>query len=653
MPWPKRIVVALWVATGLCTVLGAWASVAAGRGFDYGVFLLSAGTAVVPLVAGWLVIAHAPDNWVGASLTSGALAIMLINAHGTWQEALASDPGSLPSSTHFWVLSQGVWMAWFVPHALTISLFPDGRPRGRVGRWSVVGLLVVPVLFNLLTAVIPGPLMPPLDDWPRPFGTHWVGYGSLALLPVFLAALVGSAVSLFRRHRELESAGARAQVRWMLLGAAVVPATLVLCWAGYLVWGSVVPLVVGLVAMETLVPVAALVAMLRHDLYDVDRAIVLAGTHAVLALGVVGGYAFVSALVGRALGADSVTAAVVATAAVAVVLLPARAFLLRVLGRWLHPRGAAGVAAVRDLADRVNTGAGEPEELEAVLRVALRDPGLRVGYRRPGGTAYVDLAGREVEAAGGRRIVSLGHDVGVVVPSTGAAVPSDVVEMAALLADSVRLRLELASALAEVDASRQRLLRAGYEERRRLEMDLHDGAQQQLVSLGMRLRVAQRHVSDGREVDVDALVERAIGEITDAVAELRSIAHGLRPSSLDDGLPAALDTLTRSSALPVDLTYAAGELPDHVSLTAWYVANEAVTNAVKHASASSVCIEVRHAEEQLRVLVRDDGSGGAQIVPGSGLARLHDRVAALGGSLSVRSGHASGTWVEAVIPCGS
>lgn len=645
--------VALWVATGVCAVLGAWASVAAGRGFDYGVYLLSAGTAVVPLVAGYLVIRHAPDNWVGASLTSGALAIMLINAHGTWQEALAADPGSLPSSTVLWVLTQGVWMAWFVPHALTIAFFPDGRPHGRVGRWSVAALVVVPVLFNLLTAVIPGPLMPPLEDWPRPLGTHWVGYGSLALLPVFLAALVGSVVSLFLRQRRMTSAGERAQVRWMLLGASVVPVTLVLCWAGYLVWGSVVPLVVGLVAMETLVPLAALVAMLRHDLYDVDRAIVVAGTHTVLALGVVGGYAGVSALVGRALGADSVTAAVVATAAMAVALLPARAILLRVLGRWLNPRGAAGVAAVRDLADRVNSGAGEPEELEDVLRVALRDPGLRVGYRRPGGTAYVDLRGREVEPAEGRRITALGHDVGVVVASTGATVPDEVVEVAALLADSVRLRLELASALAEVDASRERLLRAGYEERRRLEMDLHDGAQQQLVSLGLRLRVAQRHVRAGQKVDVDALVERAVAEITDAVAELRSIAHGLRPSSLDDGLPAALDTLTRSSALPVDVTYAAGELPDHVSLTAWYVANEAVANAVKHASASSVQIEVHHADEQLRVLVRDDGAGGALVVPGSGLSRLHDRVAALGGSLSVRSASATGTWVEAVIPCGS
>lgn len=650
--------VALWVATAVCAALGGWASAASGRGFDYGIWLLSLGTAAVPLVAGWLVIRHAPDNWIGATLTSAGLAILLINAHGTWQEALAADPTSLPASPLFWVLTQGVWMAWFVPHALTVALFPDGRPSGRLGRWSVAALLAVPVLFNLLTAVIPGPLMLPLADWPRPLGTHWVGYGSLALLPVFLAALVGSAVSLLRRHRGLRSAVARAQIRWMLLGASVVPLTLVLCWLGYLLWDSFIPLVVGLVVMETLVPLAALVAMLRHDLYDVDRAIVLTGTHAVLALGVVGGYAGVSALVGRALGADSVTAAVVATVAVAVALLPARTFLLRVLGRWLYPRRAAGIAAVRDLADRVNSGAGQPEELEAVLRSALRDPRLRVGYRRPGGTAYVDVADREVPAKGGRRITSLGHDVGVVVPSTGATVPGEVAEVAALLADSVRLRRELAGALVEVDASRERLLRAGYEERRRLEMDLHDGAQQQLVSLGMRLRVAQRQVRAGQNVDVDALVERAIGEITDAVAELRAIAHGLRPSSLDDGLPAALDTLTRSSVVPVDVTYAAGELPDHVSLTAWYVANEAVANAVKHASASSVRIEVKECHQGVRVVVRDDGSGGAAFVPGSGsgLARLHDRVAAMGGSLLVRSvlsGGVGGTSVEAVIPCGS
>ena len=109
-----------------------------------------------------------------------------------------------------------------------------------------------------------------------------------------------------------------------------------------------------------------------------------------------------------------------------------------------------------------------------------------------------------------------------------------------------RLRSEVTAALRDVEASRSRLVRAGYEERRRLELDLHDGAQQRLVSLGMSLRLAQRHLGDGT-VDVDQVLDGAVAEIGTAVVELRQIAHGLRPSSLDDGLAAALENLSRNT----------------------------------------------------------------------------------------------------------
>jgi len=654
VPWPKRVTVALWAATAVLLVLSIWATMDLGGRADAAITALSWVVVAAPLTAGYLAIRHDPGNWVGTWLTSAGTGIALINAHGTWQDALAAEPSALPASPLLWVLTQGVWMAWFVPYAMVVVLFPDGRPWGRLGRASAVALLVIPVLFNLLTAVIPGPLMPPLDDWPRPLGTHAVGYVSLGLLPIFLAVLIGAGVSLWRRHAAASDPRARAQLRWMLLAAGLLPVTLVLCWVGYLVTGGPEPVVVGLVAFNVAMPAATFVAILRHDLYDVDRAIVLAGVYSILTVGVLVGYATVSAVLGRTLGADSVTAAVVATVAVMLALLPARSFLLRVLGRRLHPRRAAGLDAVAALAERVGAGRDEPERLEEVLREALRDDGLRVGYRRPGATAYLDVAGRPVEEAGGQPIRSGGHDVGVVVPGPRCAVvPSEILTASGLLADQVRLRQELAEALVEVEATRERLLEAGYEERRRLETDLHDGAQQRLVSLGMRLRVAQRHAASGAPVDLDALVDSAVTEIADAVGELRAIAHGLRPSSLDDGLPAALDNLTRSSALPVEVSYSANGIPDHVSLTAYYVASEGVANAVKHAGASRIAIDVRHEDEELRVVVRDDGAGGARLVPGSGLARLRDRVHAHGGSLAVSSPLAQGTAIEAVIPCGS
>ena len=217
------------------------------------------------------------------------------------------------------------------------------------------------------------------------------------------------------------------------------------------------------------------------------------------------------------------------------------------------------------------------------------------------------------------------------------------------LVEVVRLRSEVALALREAQSSRARLVEIGYEERRRIERDLHDGAQQRLVSLGMQLRLAQRHLDDGT-VDVDSLLDQSVAELGTAVAELRLIAHGLRPSSLDDGLPAALSNLVRSLPLTVDMDIDDGPLPDAVATTAYYVASEAITNAIKHAEATRIVLQVVRRDGLLLVRVTDDGRGGAQLGLRSGLA---DRVAALGGSLHVASPRGQGTEVEAALPCAS
>jgi signal transduction histidine kinase len=182
--------------------------------------------------------------------------------------------------------------------------------------------------------------------------------------------------------------------------------------------------------------------------------------------------------------------------------------------------------------------------------------------------------------------------------------------------------------------------------------DLHDGAQQRLVSMGMSLRLAQRHLHDGT-IDLDGLLDQSVAELATAVAELRQLAHGLRPSSLDDGLDAALLALTSKVPLPVDLDVRAGDLPDVVSTTAYYVASEGIANAIKHSDADRLSIEVVRIDRGLRVRVADNGRGGAVLAAGAGLPGLTDRVAALGGSLAVHSPPGRGTVLEAVLPCGS
>lgn len=653
MPWPRRVTHLLWAASVVLLVLAVVAE--RDLGDPTGVWVVGGSVLAsgVPFAAGHLAVRHDPGNWVGPWLTAAGTNILLQMAHGNWAEALAAPPSRLVASAELLNLTQGIWMGWFLPFAMVLLLFPDGRPNDRWARRTAIALPVSVLAFNLFLAVAPGPLMPPLESWPRPFGVHWVGYAAVPALMAFYACLLLAALATRRRYRAAADELERARLRWMFVACLTVPATIVLCWVGYLLTGTPIVALGGLIAMNVAIPAATLVAMLRHDLYDVDRAVVAAAVYPVLAFLVVAGHAGLSATLALAVGAGSTAPAVLATVVVVVLLLPVRALLLRVLGRRLHPRRARGVAAVRELVTAVHAGDRDPEGLEGVLREAMRDPALRVGYRRPGATAFVDTSGAEV-TGGGVPIRLKGTEIGTIVSGPGRApVPEEVAREAALVAESTRLRGELAHALGEVEASRQRLLRAGYEERRRLEMDLHDGAQQRLVSLGMRLRVTQRRVAGGATLELDDLVDGAVEEIATAVGELRQIAHGLRPSSLDDGLAPALEQLTRSSALPLRVTYDADDLPEHVSVTAYYVASEGVANAVKHSGAREVEVAVRRERDSVLVAVRDDGGGGARITPGSGLAMLCDRVDALGGRLSLHSPPLGGTVMTAEIPCGS
>jgi signal transduction histidine kinase len=513
------------------------------------------------------------------------------------------------------------------------------------------------VLFELGTALTPHRYQDPWQDLDHPHSAA-LFVVAMAMLPVFIGLLAACVVSVFGRFRRAD-ARQRQQIRWLQLASAPVPLTLLLSWLIFVLVGDtnldVVGLGVTLLAMYLAVPTAITIAVTRHDLYDVDRAVVATTVYGILGAWLLAVFTAVSVFAGVVAGRGSTALAVIATAVVALTLGSLRGWLTRSVVARLYPDRARVIEAVTTLRSEVNAGTAVPEQLEPVLRAAMRDPHLRVGYAVPGRDACVDRDGREVVCGPDSVPAQMaGHRVGVIVPGSGIPrwLVDEVAKAAALLVEMGRLRLEVSQALQEVEASRSRLVRAGYEERRRLELDLHDGAQQRLVSLGMSLRLAQRHLGDGT-VDLDEVFDGAVAEIGTAVSELRQIAHGLRPSSLDDGLAAALENLTRNTPLPVVLDLQAEDLPDHISTTAYYVASEAVANAVKHAGAAAIAMSVRHRDGALRVEVSDDGRGGATVRPGSGLAGLRDRVGALGGTLGIRSAAGAGTVVEAVLPCES
>jgi signal transduction histidine kinase len=202
-----------------------------------------------------------------------------------------------------------------------------------------------------------------------------------------------------------------------------------------------------------------------------------------------------------------------------------------------------------------------------------------------------------------------------------------------------------------VRASRARLVEVGLRNRRQLERDLHDGAQQRLVSLALSLRLAQEQL-DSDPCKTDRLLGRSRAELDEALKELRELARGIHPAILSDrGLAAAVEALAHRAPLPVAVReLPADRLPDHVELATYFVVAEALTNVAKYASARQASVEVVRRNGLLTVAVSDDGVGGADVDRGTGLRGLSDRLAALEGRLDVVSEPGLGTTVRASIP---
>jgi PAS domain S-box-containing protein len=281
---------------------------------------------------------------------------------------------------------------------------------------------------------------------------------------------------------------------------------------------------------------------------------------------------------------------------------------------------------------------------------------------RTGTAKRVDYEGLSGEVA--RQMRASGYRATVAVPITlagrtwgaliaalreGETLPGDTERRMAAFADLVALVLTTATARQALNASRARIVEASDAERRRLERNLHDGAQQRLVAVSITLRMAKaRSDSDV----VTALLDGAETELTEALKELRGLAQGLHPAVLvDRGLPAALDALAARATFPVELLEVPAErLPEPVEVAAYYVASEALANAAKYAEASVATVRMTHTDGLVVVEIADDGRGGATLEGGTGLRGLTDRVEALGGRLAILSPPGQGTTVRAELP---
>jgi signal transduction histidine kinase len=341
--------------------------------------------------------------------------------------------------------------------------------------------------------------------------------------------------------------------------------------------------------------------------------------------------------------------------AVAAALVPYVFLAGLIRGRWIRGRGLGALMSHLGAARRAGV-------LREALAKALGDPSLELAYWLPESRHYVDAKGQPVELppagsgravseveSDGRRVAAIVHDRALLeypdqVRAAGAA--------AALALENERLEAELRAKVEEVRSSRSRLVEVGLSQRRRLERDLHDGAQQRLVSLALTLRLAQERLNPDSG-EAGELLDRSREELDQALEELRELARGIHPAVLTDrGLAAAVEALAHRAPLPVEVgDLPADRVPEHVEQAAYFVVSEALTNVVKYASASQASVDVTRIDGRLVVEVSDDGVGGADAERGSGLRGLAARLEAIDGRLDVESEAGRGTTVRADIPC--
>jgi signal transduction histidine kinase len=656
-----------WVLTVGAVCLGVFGFVlgalAGSDGSSWLEDVLGFSAVFASVAVGLLIAIRHEGHPIGWLLLVNGLVIALSGlAAGYAWYAVIAEPGALPGAGLAVRWDQAAWPMLFAPITAVVFLFPDGHLPSP--RWRWVGYFAL-AAFAGVTAIS---LLDP-DVYDPPFRGRvsapeflpaWVRADlMLPFLFAMLVSLVAAAAAIvtrFRRSTGIE----RLQLKWLAYAVSLIPAALLVGLLEAALTGNVdVAGGLSLAIALTAIPIAIGIAVLRYRLYEIDRIINRTLVYGVLTLLLAAAYAAGTLVLGTALGSGSAWATAGATLMVAVAFRPLRERVQDVVDRRFSRARYERLRRIDAFLEALRAGRAAPEGVEEVLREVLSDPDLEVHFWLPESEIYVDARGQPVpDAPGDARLRTpverAGSPLGMVVHESvddeSPELLSEVVEAAGLAIEIARLRVELRRQLDEVEASRARIVSAGYEERRRIERDLHDGAQQRLVSIGLELRHVQHElgpVANGAGQALDVVVD----ELGRAIGDLRELARGVRPTQLDQGLLPALRELAVRAPVPVEVSATPDRLPDDVEAAAYFIASEGLTNAIKHARASKVRLEAQRGDGTLVVQVSDDGVGGARGSQGSGLPGLEDRVAAHAGTLELDSEPGRGTTLRAVLPC--
>jgi signal transduction histidine kinase len=701
----SRLAWTIWTFSIVLAVIAAWLNVVNARTASgvlaIHVFLVPGYATIGAIVAartgnriGWLFLA------VGLASAGTAFAFEYsVRAVGT-------APGSLPFGPQMGAIQNIAFPATFMWIGGLMLLFPDGHLPSRRWRpvaWGFVFVWSVIAVMSLIDT----PLMLGDFTFGNPFAIQSVG--SLNFLPfengpatitwsfagwVSLMAVV-SAPFFRRRHAENEE---REQLRWIAfaimftLASALVSAAATIVAPNVGAWIAVVP--VGMVALG--IPIAVGVAILKYHLYDIDVVISKTLVYGALAAFITIVYVAIVVGLGALIGSgaqNNPALAIAATAIVAVAFQPVRERVQRFANRLVYGERATPYQVLAEFSERVAGTYATEDVLPRTARVLAEGTGaarseiwLRIGQSLQLAAAWPQMNGGPAARVpmlsdglpvleGVDRAVPVRHGdemLGVIAVRKPAGEPlspaegrllDDLAAQAGLVLSNVRLTAELEARLdriagqaAELRTSRQRIVTAQDAERQRLERNIHDGAQQHLVALAVKLRLTKGLIRKD-PTKARAMLTEIQQETGDAIDTLTDLSRGIYPAFLEEqGIAAALAAQYTRSTMPVSLSSdGVHRYPIETEAAVYFCCLEALQNAAKYAGAGSVRIELREVDSGVEFEVRDDGIGfdPAATPRGTGLNSMADRLSVLGGDVKIESEPGKGTTVHGRLPIGA
>ena len=688
-------VVGLGLAGTVLTVV-AWGDLKPADAYPN---VLSAFAGVVYGVIGALIVRRA-RNTVGWALLGVGVGLAVISFTSAYAVVgIVTRPGALPAPSLVGAVAEPVFAGTSTALAFMLFVFPTGSlpsPRWRpivtlgvtAAALTVLGFLFVPTKDNLPA---PGGIS---LTYANPVKIQAMGHALAAGLvgAAWVVALVAAAafLSLVIRYRTGGSEQ-RQQIKWLGLTAA---SELLLLLAGFLALtacscnsSAIATSLLLMAAFVVLigVPAALAIAILKYRLYEIDVIINRAVVYGVLAAGVtimyVGVVVGVGTLVGRR-GSPALTIA--AAVAIALLFQPLRTRAQRFANRLVYGERATPYQVLSDFAERMADAFNVEDVLQRMAAILAAGTGatqvnvwLRIGDQLRSVATWPTEASRPEPvplAADGQlpsfpateRIVAVRHGaellgaLAIQKPPSEPLTPTeetlleDLAAQAGLVLRNVRLTADLQASLEDLRASRRRLVEAQDQERRKIERNLHDGAQQQLVALTVQLGLLERVAQDPDRVK--EMADRLRGALQDALDDLRDLARGIYPPLLaDKGLAAALEAQARKAAVATTVDVdGIGRYPQEVEAAVYFCALEALQNVAKYAQASSASVRLTQRDGDLVFQIEDDGRGfdAAGAGRGSGLQGMADRLDAIGGTLTVRSAVGEGTLVSGSIGVG-